>query len=104
MQKIRNFKKIQEQKQKNSPEINNSFKFSQLNKLKNKLIKKSSKNFKEKEHPKKNIKEMELIQKNDEFLYADKISHRTQTELEKFKKKKKMEKKREESEEMRKKQ
>ena len=104
LQKIRNFKKIQEQKQKNSPEINNSFKFSQLNKLKNKLIKKSSKNLKEKEHPKKNIKEMELIQKNDEFLYADKISHRTQTELEKFKKKKKMEKKREESEEMRKKQ
>ena len=31
---------------------------------------------------KKKLKEIECIQKNNEFLYADKVFHRTQTELE----------------------
>ena len=109
LEKIRNnFKKIRNQKQKNSPESNNnnnSFKYSQLNKLKKKLLKKKSSNNNLNLNSKKNIKEIENIQKsNDEFLYADKISHRTQTELEKFKKKKKMEKRKEQKEEMQKKQ
>ena len=106
LEKIRiNFKKIRNQKQKNSPELinNNSFKYSQLNKLKNKLVnKKSNNNINLKQD--KNFKEIDNIQKNDEFLYADKISHRTKTELEKFKKKKKIEKKKEQNEEMQKKQ
>ena len=107
LEKIRiNFKKIRNQKQKNSPELNNnnSFKYSQLNKLKNKLINKKPSNNNISINQKKNIKEIENITKNDEFLYADKISHRTQTELEKFKKKKKMQKRKEQNEEMRKKQ
>ena len=108
LEKIRiNFKKMRNQKQNNSPDLinNNSYKFSQLNKLKNKLAnKKSNNNNNIKLNSKKNLKEIENIQKNDEFLYADKISHRTQTELEKFKKKKKLEKKKEQTEEMRKKQ
>ena len=109
LEKIRNnFKKIRNQKQKNSPESNNnnnSFKYSQLNKFKKKLLKKKSSNNNLNLNSKKNIKEIENIQKsNDEFLYADKISHRTQTELEKFKKKKKMEKRKEQKEEMQKKQ
>ena len=107
LEKIRNnFKKIRNQKQKASPEIintNNSFKYSQLNKLKNKLIHKKSSNNMDL-NSKKNLKEIECAQKNDDFLFADKISHRTQTELEKFKKKKKMEKKKEQYEERRKKQ
>ena len=109
LEKIRNnFKKIRNQKQKNSPESNNnnnSFKYSQLNKFKKKLLKKKSSNNNLNLNSKKNIKELDNIQKsNDEFLYADKISHRTQTELEKFKKKKKMEKRKEQKEEMQKKQ
>ena len=108
LEKIRNnFKKIRNQKQKASPEIintNNSFKYSQLNKLKNKLIHKKPSNNNMNLDSKKNLKEIENPQKNDEFLFADKISHRTQTELEKFKKKKKMEKKKEQNEEKRKKQ
>ena len=110
LEKIRNnFKKIRNQKQKNSPESNNnnnnSFKYSQLNKFKKKLLKKKSSNNNLNLNSKKNIKEIDNIQKsNDEFLYADKISHRTQTELEKFKKKKKMEKRKEQKEEMQKKQ
>ena len=108
LEKIRNnFKKIRNQKQKASPEIintNNSFKYSQLNKLKNKLIHKKQSNNNMDLNSKKNLKEIECAQKNDEFLFADKISHRTQTELEKFKKKKKMEKKKEQYEERRKKQ
>ena len=47
------------------------------------------------------MQETENTQKNDEFLYADKISHRSPIELEKFKKKKKLEKKKEQDEEMR---
>ena len=107
LEKIRiNFKKIRNQKQKNSPELinNNSFKYSQLNKLKNKLVNKKFNNNNINIKQDKNLKEIENIQKNDEFLYADKISHRTKTELEKFKKKKKIEKKREQNEEMQKKQ
>ena len=108
LEKIRiNFKKIRNQKQKNSPDSinnNNSFKYSQLNKLKKKLVNKKSNCNNINLNSNKKLKEIEFIQKNDEFLYADKVSHRTQTELEKFKKKKKMEKKKEQNEEMRKKQ
>ena len=108
LEKIRiNFKKIRNQKQKNSPDSinnNNSFKYSQLNKLKKKLVNKKSNSNNINLNSNKKLKEIEFIQKNDEFLYADKVSHRTQTELEKFKKKKKMEKKKEQNEEMRKKQ
>ena len=41
---------------------------------------------------------------NCEFLYADRVTHRTHTELDKFLKKKKMEKKSEKNEEIKKKQ
>ena len=100
LEKIRiNFKKIRSEKQKNSPELvnDNSFKYSQLNKLKNKFVKKKPNN-NISINPKKNLKETENTQKKDEFLYADKVSHRTRTELEKFEKKKKMEKMKEKKE------
>ena len=112
LEKIRNnFKKIRNQKQKLSPELinnSNSFKFSHLKKLTNKLVNKKQNNISNnnniKLNPKKNLQEIENIQKNDEFLYADRVSHRTQTELKKFRKKKKMEQRKEQNEEMRKKQ
>ena len=46
--------------------------------------------------------EIDGLPKN-EFLYADRITHRTRTELDRFLKKKKMEKKKEKTEEIRKK-
>ena len=107
LEKIRiNFKKMRNQKQNNSPDLinNNSYKYSQLNKLKNKLANKKHNENNTKINSKKYLQETENTQKNDEFLYADKISHRSQIELEKFKKKKKLEKKKEQDEEMRKKQ
>ena len=108
LEKIRNnFKKIRNQKQKISPELinnSNSFKFSHLKKLTNKLVNKKQSNNNIKINSKKNLQEIENIQKNDEFLYADRVSHRTQTELKKFRKKKKMEQKKEQNEEMKKKQ
>ena len=109
LEKIRNnFKKIRNQKQKISPELindSNSFKFSHLKKFTNKLVnKKQNNNNNIKINSKKNLQEIENIQKNDEFLYADRVSHRTQTELRKFRKKKKMEQKKEQNEEMKKKQ
>ena len=107
LEKIRiNFKKMRNQKQNNSPDLinNNSYKYSQLNKLKNKLANKKHNENNTKINSKKNLQETENTLKNDEFLYADKISHRSQIELEKFKKKKKLEKKKEQDEEMRKKQ
>ena len=106
LEKIRiNFKKMRNQKH-NSPDLinNNSYKYSQLNKLKNKLANKKHNENNTKINSKKNLQETENTLKNDEFLYADKISHRSQIELEKFKKKKKLEKKKEQDEEMRKKQ
>ena len=42
----------------------------------------------------KNLKEIENIKKNDEFIYTEKIKKRTKKELEKYKKKKKKKKKR----------
>ena len=109
LEKIRNnFKKIRNQKQKISPELinnSNSFKFSHLKKFTNKLVnKKQNNNNNIKINPKKNLQEIDNTQKNDEFLYADRVSHRTQTELRKFRKKKKMEQKKEQNEEMKKKQ
>ena len=110
LEKIRNnFKKIRNQKQKNSPELinnSNSFKFSHLKKFTNKLVNKKQNNNNNniKINPKKNLQEIDNTQKNDEFLYADRVSHRTQTELRKFRKKKKMEQKKEQNEEMKKKQ
>ena len=109
LEKIRNnFKKIRNQKQKISPELinnSNSFKFSHLKKITNKLVnKKQNNNNNIKINPKKNLQEIDNTQKNDEFLYADRVSHRTQTELRKFRKKKKMEQKKEQNEEMKKKQ
>ena len=109
LEKIRNnFKKIRNQKQKISPELinnSNSFKFSHLKKFTNKLVNKMQNNNNNiKINPKKNLQEIDNTQKNDEFLYADRVSHRTQTELRKFRKKKKMEQKKEQNEEMKKKQ
>ena len=110
LEKIRNnFKKIRNQKQKISPELinnSNSFKFSHLKKFTNKLVNKKQNNNNNniKINPKKNLQEIDNTQKNDEFLYADRVSHRTQTELRKFRKKKKMEQKKEQNEEMKKKQ
>ena len=110
LEKIRNnFKKIRNQKQKISPELinnSNSFKFSHLKKFTNKLVNKKQNNNNNniKINPKKNLQEIDNTQKNDEFLYADRVSHRTQTELRKFRKKKKMEQKKEQKEEMKKKQ
>ena len=109
LEKIRNnFKKIRNQKQKISPDLinnSNSFKFSHLKKFTNKLVnKKQNNNNNIKINPKKNLQEIDNTQKNDEFLYADRVSHRTQTELRKFRKKKKMEQKKEQNEEMKKKQ
>ena len=110
LEKIRNnFKKIHNQKQKISPELinnSNSFKFSHLKKFTNKLVNKKQNNNNNniKINPKKNLQEIDNTQKNDEFLYADRVSHRTQTELRKFRKKKKMEQKKEQNEEMKKKQ
>ncbi len=110
LEKIRNnFKKIRNQKQKISPDLinnNNSFKFSHLKKFTNKLVNKKQNNNNNniKINPKKNLQEIDNTQKNDEFLYADRVSHRTQTELRKFRKKKKMEQKKEQNEEMKKKQ
>ena len=110
LEKIRNnFKKIRNQKQKISPDLinnSNSFKFSHLKKFTNKLVNKKQNNNNNniKINPKKNLQEIDNTQKNDEFLYADRVSHRTQTELRKFRKKKKMEQKKEQNEEMKKKQ
>ena len=111
LEKIRNnFKKIRNQKQKISPELinnSNSFKFSHLKKFTNKLVNKKQNNNNNnniKINQKKNLQEIDNTQKNDEFLYADRVSHRTQTELRKFRKKKKMEQKKEQNEEMKKKQ
>ena len=110
LEKIRNnFKKIRNQKQKIFPDLinnSNSFKFSHLKKFTNKLVNKKQNNNNNniKIKPKKNIQEIDNTQKNDEFLYADRVSHRTQTELRKFRKKKKMEQKKEQNEEMKKKQ
>ena len=109
LEKIRNnFKKIRNQKQKISPDLinnSNSFKFSHLKKFTNKLVnKKQNNNNNIKINSKKNLQEIDNTQKNDEFLYADRVSHRTQTELRKFRKKKKMEQKKEQNEEMKKKQ
>ena len=109
LEKIRNnFKKIRNQKQKISPDLinnSNSFKFSHLKKFTNKLVNKMQNNNNNiKINPKKNLQEIDNTQKNDEFLYADRVSHRTQTELRKFRKKKKMEQKKEQNEEMKKKQ
>ena len=75
-----------------------------MKKLTNKLVNKKQSNNNIKINSKKNLQEIENIQKNDEFLYADRVSHRTQTELKKFRKKKKMEQKKEQNEEMKKKQ
>ena len=110
LEKIRNnFKKIRNQKQKISSDLinnSNSFKFSHLKKFTNKLVNKKQNNNNNniKINPKKNLQEIDNTQKNDEFLYADRVSHRTQTELRKFRKKKKMEQKKEQNEEMKKKQ
>ena len=110
LEKIRNnFKKIRNQKQKISPDLinnSNSFKFSHLKKFTNKLVNKKQNNNNNniKINPKKNLQEIDNTQKNDEFLYADRVSHRTQTELRKFRKKKKMEQKKQQNEEMKKKQ
>ena len=90
LEKIRcNFKKIKKYKkekdEKDLPElINNSFRTSKLNKsIKNK----SPGDIPYKENENENEED---YQKKKEFLYADKVTHRTHLELDKFLKKKKL--------------
>ena len=104
LEKIRdNFKKIKKlKKEQKDALLNDSFRFSKSNKYKK--INKSPEDmlYNENENEEdKNDKENNL---NDKFLYADRITHRTHTELDKFLKKKKLEKKKVQDEEMKKKQ
>ena len=107
LEKIRcNFKKIKKLKKENKelPELlNNSFRFTHSKKYKIKNKYKSPEDI-----PYDNIEDREINIKdyiqNDEYLYADKITHRTHTELDKFLKRKKLEKKKEQKEEIKKKQ
>jgi len=105
LEKIRsNFKKIKKLKKekKESPEIlNDSFRYTHTKINKNLIKNKSSCPNDIPYYENDDIKE-DLP--NDEFLYADRVTHRTRTELDKFLKKKKLEKKKEENEEMKKKQ
>ena len=105
LEKIRsNFKKIKKLKKekKESPEmLNDSFRYTHTKINKNLIKNKSSCPndipYDENEDIKEDIP-------NNEFLYADRVTHRTRTELDKFLKKKKLEKKKEENEEIKKKQ
>ena len=105
LEKIRsNFKKIKKLKKekKESPEIlNDSFRYTHTKINKNLIKNKSSY---PNDIPYDENEELKEELPNDEFLYADRVTHRTRTELDKFLKKKKLEKKKEENEEMKKKQ
>ena len=107
LEKIRcNFKKIKKLKKekKELPELlNDSFRFthSKNYKIKNKY--QSPEDIPYDENEDKEINGNEYIQ-NDEYLYADRVTHRTHNELNKFLKKKKLEKKKEQKEEIKKKQ
>ena len=101
LEKIRdNFKKIKKV-QKNLPELNDSFRFTQSGKYKskNKLPDYIPYNETEEQKIEQNKKSP-----NDEFLFADRVTHRTHNELKNFLKKKKLEKKKEQNEEIKKKQ
>ena len=102
LDKIRdNFKKIKKlKKEQKDALLNDSFRFSKTNKYK--IKNKSPENILYNENDSnKNERENNI---NDKFLYADRITQRTHTELDKFLKKKKLEKKKEQNEEMKKKQ
>ena len=105
LEKIRdNFKKIKklkkEQKDSTHELINDSFRFN-----KSKKYKKNADEIPYNENDNDNEKDnKDINNENDEFLYADRVTHRTRTELDKFLKKKKLEKKKEQKEEFKKKQ
>ena len=105
LEKIRsNFKKIKKLKKekKESPEVlNDSFRYTHTKINKNLIRNKSSC---PNDIPYDENEDIKEDKPNDEFLYADRVTHRTRTELDKFLKKKKLEKKKEENEEMKKKQ
>ena len=104
LEKIRsNFKKIKKLKKekKESPEmLNDSFRYTHTKINKNLIKNKSSC---PNDIPYDENEDIKQDLPNDEFLYADRVTHRTRTELDKFLKKKKLEKKKEENEEMKKK-
>ena len=104
LEKIRNnYKRIKKIKneQKNSPELlNDSFRFSNSNKYK---IKNNQEYIPYNKYDENKIYDKEYAL-NEEFLYADRVTHRTHRELDNFLKRKKSEMKKEQKEIIKKKQ